>query len=58
MARLNSILKTWLKNKALAIETRDDEKRRPRDFFIPGKSVEEPISPPPTENDDDQIILQ
>jgi AAA domain len=58
VARLNSILKTWLKNKALATETRDDEKRRPKDFFIAGKSAEPSATQLSTEADDDQIILQ
>jgi hypothetical protein len=58
VVRLNSILKTWLKNKALDTETRDDDKRRPRDFFITGKPTETPHASAPTENDDDQIILQ
>jgi hypothetical protein len=58
VARLNSILKTWLKNNALVIETRDDDKRKPRDFFIAGKPTEEAAAPSTIERDDDQIILQ
>ena len=54
VARLNSILKTWLKNNALGIETRDDDKRKPRDFFISGEAA----VPSTIESDDDQIILQ
>jgi hypothetical protein len=58
VARLNSILKTWLKNEALLIETRHDEHRKPRDFFTVGKPVETSIPSPISEADDDQIILQ
>ena len=58
VTRLNSILKTWLKNEALAVETRQDEHRKPRDFFIAGKPVEATSPTPITDADDDQIILQ
>jgi hypothetical protein len=58
VARLNAILKTWLKNNALEIETRTDEKRRQRDFFIIGNPIEMPHTSPGAENEDDQIILQ
>jgi hypothetical protein len=37
VARLNSILKTWLKNGALATERRQDERRKEREFFVAGK---------------------
>jgi hypothetical protein len=40
VARLNSILKTWLKNNALEIEKRQDEKRRTKDFFVVGKPID------------------
>lgn len=58
VTRLNSILKTWLKNQALDIETRQDEHRKPRDFFVVGKAAEAPSPSPTPEADDDQIILQ
>jgi len=58
VTRLNSILKTWLKNNALQIETRVDDKRRQRDFFIIGNPIEMPHTSPGAENEDDQIILQ
>jgi AAA domain len=40
VARLNSILRMWVKNDVLRIETRNDEKRRPRNYFIAGEPVE------------------
>jgi AAA domain len=58
VARLNSILKTWLKNNALEIETRPDDKRKPRDFFIAGTAAETSHAIRPADSDDDQIILQ
>lgn len=58
VARLNSILKTWLKNKALEIETRPDDKRQARPFFVVGTTAETPHTNRPDNSDDDQIILQ
>jgi hypothetical protein len=58
VTRLNSILKTWLKNNALQIETRIDDKRRQRSFFIVGNPTEPHHTPSLDENEDDQIILQ
>jgi hypothetical protein len=58
VARLNSILKTWLKNGALAIETRQDEHRKSRDFFAIGKSELSDTAPSAEADDDDQISLQ
>jgi len=40
LARLKAIIKTWLKNDVLAIEEREDEKRKKRKYIIPG-----PIEP-------------
>jgi hypothetical protein len=57
VARLNSILKTWLKNNALEIETRSDDKSRKRDFFVAGTAAETPHITQPTNDDDDQIDL-
>jgi hypothetical protein len=42
VARLNSIIKTWLKNNALEIEARPDDKRNLRPFFVVGKPVDAP----------------
>ncbi|WFU44198.1 AAA family ATPase [Bradyrhizobium sp. CB82] len=39
VARLNSILKIWEKNKVIAIEPRKDEKRRERRFYIVGEAI-------------------
>jgi hypothetical protein len=36
LARLNTIIKTWIKNKALKVVTRTDEKRMERKFIVPG----------------------
>jgi hypothetical protein len=58
VARLNSILKTWLKNGALQIETRTDDKRRPKDFITSGKTVEDQPTPASFETEDDQITFQ
>jgi AAA domain len=58
VARLNAIIKTWLKNNALEIETRVDDQRKQKDFFVAGKPTEEASTPPMSENDDDKIILQ
>ena len=41
VARLNNILKTWVKNKVLAIEERLDDKRRTKGFYIVGEIVAE-----------------
>ncbi|SIO50095.1 hypothetical protein SAMN05443247_06631 [Bradyrhizobium erythrophlei] len=57
VARLNSILKIWLKNNALEIETRHDDKRRQRDFFVAGRAAETPHTTRPADDDDDQINL-
>jgi hypothetical protein len=56
--RLNSIIKTWLKNNALEIETRPDDKRNLRPFFVLGKTVDAPQPTATNEADDDQIVLQ
>jgi hypothetical protein len=58
VARLNSILKTWRENNALEIETRNDSKSMKRDFFVAGTQAETPHTTRPSEDDDDQIILQ
>jgi hypothetical protein len=57
VARLNSILKTWLKNNALEIEPRHDDKRRERDFFVVGRAAETLHTTRSVDNDDEQISL-
>ena len=57
VARLNSILKTWLKNNALEIEPRPDDKSRKRDFFVAGTATETPYTTQSADSDDDQISL-
>ena len=37
LARLKTIIKTWLKNDVLAIEVREDEKRKKRKYIVPGR---------------------
>jgi hypothetical protein len=37
-ARLKTIIKTWLENKVLKVIRDKDEKRRDRDFIVPGSS--------------------
>jgi hypothetical protein len=37
--RINTIIKTWLKNKVLKIEPRTDETRRERKFIVPGPAA-------------------
>jgi RecA-family ATPase len=39
VAKLNSIIKTWIKNNALAVEMREDESRHQREFIVPGPAV-------------------
>lgn len=54
VARIKAIIKTWLKNKVLAIEERQGEDRKPHDFIVPG-----PFKPDPptasTEADIDEV---
>jgi len=56
VARLNSILKTWVNNGVLKIEQREDDKRRPKSFYTIGTPIDE-APPPPTADDDDQITV-
>ena len=37
MAQTKRILKTWISNGVLAIDTRDDDHRKQRDYIIPGR---------------------
>jgi RecA-family ATPase len=41
-AKLNGMMKTWLKNKVLATERRNDETRKAKDFIVPGPVVMSP----------------
>jgi hypothetical protein len=36
LARIKAIMKTWLKNKVLEIDKREDDKRKIREFIVPG----------------------
>jgi hypothetical protein len=59
LARLNTIIKTWIKNKVLKIEPREDESRRERKFIVPG--IAAPHAKPTPDGsllDDDEITLQ
>jgi AAA domain len=56
LARLNTIIKTWLKNKVLKIEARTDDTRRERKFIVPGSAA--PHAKPNSPFDDDEITLQ
>jgi hypothetical protein len=55
LARLNAIIKTWLKNKVLAIEERKDDQRKTREFIVPGpfKPEPQPVDCPPAYADDE-----
>jgi hypothetical protein len=59
LARLNTIIKTWIKNKVLKIEPREDESRRERKFIVPGIAAHH-AKPTPDGSllDDDDITLQ
>jgi hypothetical protein len=59
LARLNTIIKTWLKNKVLKIEARTDDTRRERKFVVPGSAAPR-AKPTPDDSpfDDDEITLQ
>ena len=59
LARLNAIIKTWIKNKVLKIEVRPDAKSKDRKFIIPGPAASQAEQTP---NDpffnDNEITLQ
>jgi hypothetical protein len=50
-AKLKAMIKTWLKNKVLDIDEREDERRRKREFIVPGTITIAPDS----RGDDDEI---
>jgi hypothetical protein len=37
LARLKAVIKTWVKNGVLAVDVREDEKRKKRKYIIPGQ---------------------
>jgi hypothetical protein len=53
IARLNSILKTWEKNEVLRIETRKDETRRERRFYVVGEPVKVEVTTIDTVDEDE-----
>jgi hypothetical protein len=55
IVRLQSIIKTWKKNKVLSVESRKDNKRRTRNFIVPGSSRPPQVDAAYT---DDDITLQ
>jgi hypothetical protein len=59
LARVNAIIKTWLKNKVLKIDTRMDEASRERKFIVPGSAAPQarPMADDPVFGDD-EITLQ
>jgi hypothetical protein len=50
IARIKQVLATWLKNKVLATENRKDDKRRDRDFVVPGPWSDAEADPDPEED--------
>jgi RecA-family ATPase len=50
-AKLNGMIKTWIKNKVLETERRKDEARKEKEFIIPGPTVMSPNHQP---DDDDE----
>ena len=59
LARLNTIIKTWIKNKVLKIVSRMDEKSMERKFIVPGASSPMARNTSPDPNfPDDEITLQ
>jgi hypothetical protein len=58
IARLNTIIKTWCKNKVLKIETRVDAKSRERKFIVAGSAVPHPkaVTNDSTFTDDDLTL--
>jgi RecA-family ATPase len=54
LARIQSIIKTWLKNKVLEIEERKDDERKTRSFIIPGPFKPDLPAALPAEYSDDE----
>jgi hypothetical protein len=59
LARINAIIKTWIKNKVLKIDIREDAKSRERKFIVPGAAASQ-ARPAPGDPffDDDEVTLQ
>jgi hypothetical protein len=49
LARIKQILKTWIKNKVLKTESREDENRHKREFVVPGSWSDAEADPDPEE---------
>jgi hypothetical protein len=45
IARIKQIIKTWVKNRVLKTETREDEQRRKREFVVPGPWSDSEVDP-------------
>ncbi|MCC6780927.1 MAG: AAA family ATPase [Hyphomicrobiales bacterium] len=58
IARLKSIIKTWIKNKVLKVEPRKDENRKPRKYIVPGSgdAGNTPNDQETVEANDDDLI--
>jgi hypothetical protein len=51
MARIKEIIKTWVKNKVLEIDKREDDRRREKSFIVPG-----PVRMEGAYDDDDAVL--
>jgi hypothetical protein len=58
LAKLNAIIKTWIKNKVIKVEQREDAKSKERKFIVPGSASPAKPKPDSTPFDDDEITLQ
>jgi hypothetical protein len=58
IARLNTIIKTWLKNKVIKVEGREDANYKERKFIVPGSASPAKPSPDDPVLADDEITLQ
>jgi hypothetical protein len=58
IAKLNAIIKTWIKNKVIRIETREDAQYRERKFIVPGSTSTAKPTPDDPLLADDEITLQ
>jgi hypothetical protein len=58
LAKLNSIIKTWIKTKVIKVEQREDAKSKERKFIVPGSASPAKPKPDSTPFDDDEITLQ
>jgi hypothetical protein len=53
LARLKTIIKTWLKNNVLAVVSREDEHRKPRKIIVPAYAADDT---PSSFTDDDSLL--